>query len=123
MAASLRILAVDDEEALLQLLKVFLTRQKHDVKAISQAQQALAWFQEHAAEVDLVIVDLSMPGMPGEELAKAMFAIRPDVYILLSSGYPFDVDVLPEQIRAHVGFLGKPYVPRELEAAIHALIP
>ena len=123
MADSLRILAIDDEEPLLQMLRKFLTRQMHTVTAINRAHEALNWFREHSNEIDLAIIDLSMPEMPGEELALAMFTIRPDIPILLSSGYPFDVEVLPPAVRPFVGFLGKPYLPRELEAAIRSLLP
>lgn len=118
---SLRILAVDDEPALLNLVTLFLTRQKHRVTAIGQASIALSWFKDHRDEVDLAFLDLTMPEMPGEELARALFQIRPELRILLSSGYPFDVRTLPEVMHAHTAFLAKPYVPRDLEAAIRQL--
>lgn len=120
---SLRILAVDDEEALLQLLKLFLTRQQHEVTTFHHPRQALEWFRVHGHEVDLAIVDLTMPEIAGEDLAKDILAENLSVKVLLSSGYPYDIENLPEEYRERVGFLGKPFVPRELQAAIEGLFP
>ncbi len=88
-----RILYVDDEEALVYLTTRVLERLGYRVTGRSDAKQALAEFRADPMQFDAVVSDLSMPGMTGPELARAILATRPDMPIVLTSGYIRDEDM------------------------------
>jgi len=82
-----RILVVEDEAAVRHLVERVLRREGYDVSVAADAAEALALFSGASAPFDLVLTDLVMPGMDGRALAAALRACRPDVKILLMSGY------------------------------------
>jgi PAS domain S-box-containing protein len=88
-----RILYVDDEEALVFLTTRVLERMGYQVTGRTDARQALSEFRADPMQFDAVVSDLSMPGMTGPELARALLAIRPDLPIVLTSGYIRDEDM------------------------------
>jgi PAS domain S-box-containing protein len=88
-----RILYVDDEEALVFLTTRVLERMGYQVTGRTDARQALSEFRTDPMQFDAVVSDLSMPGMTGPELARALLAIRPDLPIVLTSGYIRDEDM------------------------------
>ncbi|MEO8627573.1 MAG: PAS domain S-box protein [Betaproteobacteria bacterium] len=89
-----RVLYVDDEHALVQLATRALQRLGYRVTGYSEPAAALRDFQADPNAFDVVVTDLSMPGMSGFELARAILAIRPDLPLLMTSGYvnPRDED-------------------------------
>jgi hypothetical protein len=60
--------------------------------------------------------------MSGEELASRLLELNPSVFMLLCSGFPFDLFGFPEKIRRQVRFLQKPFLPRALLQAIEELL-
>jgi PAS domain S-box-containing protein len=82
-----RVLYVDDEPALVQLATRALGRLGYRVTGYDDAAQALQEFQARPDDFDAVVTDLSMPGMSGFELARAVLARRPDIPVVLTSGY------------------------------------
>jgi two-component system cell cycle sensor histidine kinase/response regulator CckA len=116
MSAGRRLLIVDDEPAVLDLLKRYLERSGYAVEITPNAEAALDLFQAAPGRFDLVITDLNLPGMGGEELLKRMRQQRPSLRALISSGYPHQ-PLLP-----HVGFLLKPYLPKMFVEAINELL-
>jgi PAS domain S-box-containing protein len=82
-----RILCVDDEEALLAIVEQMLERLGYAVEVQTDPAQAIQRFQSHPENYDLVITDLSMPDISGEDLAKEILAMRPDIPIILCTGY------------------------------------
>ena len=89
------ILYVDDEEGLVALGTVFLERLGYQVTGHVDASAALDDFRSRPAEFAAVITDLSMPRMSGFELARQLRSLRPDLPILMTSGY-----VRPEDQKA-----------------------
>jgi PAS domain S-box-containing protein len=87
------ILYVDDEEALVFLTTRVLERLGYRVTGRTDAKQALNDFRADPMQFDAIVSDLSMPGMTGPELARAMMGIRPDIPIVLTSGYVRDEDL------------------------------
>lgn len=81
------ILAVDDEPLVLTLVATALQENGFQVLKANCAAQAMAIFREHAEDVDLLISDIVMPGMDGPSLAAALRKARPDLEVLLMSGY------------------------------------
>jgi PAS domain S-box-containing protein len=82
-----RILLVDDEEAIIGMEKKALTRLGYDVTSRTSSIEALEAFKNHPDRFDLVITDMSMPSMPGDKLAAEMIVIRPDIPILMCTGF------------------------------------
>ena len=82
-----RIMLVDDEVALVDLGTRLLTRLGYRARGYRSAEAALAAFVADPAEIDLLLTDLTMPGMAGSELARQMLARRPDLPVILTTGY------------------------------------
>ena len=82
-----RLLYVDDEVALVLLANKVLSRRGHQVFAYTNPSEALAAFRARPGDFDAVVTDLSMPQMSGFDLARELHAVRPDVPVILTSGY------------------------------------
>jgi signal transduction histidine kinase/ActR/RegA family two-component response regulator len=115
---AVRVLFVDDEEALVALYEETLARIGYEVTACGDAKEALARFREHPAHFDVVVSDLKMPGMTGDELARKVLQVRPDLPILLTTGYS---DSLTPERASELGVrevLVKPVLSPDLARAI-----
>ena len=117
-----RILVVEDEVSLIQLLEKYLRRLGYEVDACSASKDALARFEAAPQSYDLVIADLGLPEIPGDTLLTRMLEMRPDLRILICSGSPFYLSNLPEALEKQVAFLQKPFVPKMLGEAIARLL-
>ena len=84
-----RILIVDDEPPLVSLMEKVLNQFGYMTLAYTQSQLALDAFRESPQNFDLVVADYAMPEMNGIQLARAIKDIRPDIPVILSSGYQF----------------------------------
>jgi len=82
-----RILFVDDEWAIVDLYQDLLGRLGYEVIGRTSSIEALEAFRENPGKFDLVVTDMTMPNMTGMELARKVFAIRPDIPIILGSGF------------------------------------
>jgi len=117
-----RVLLVEDELPLLQLLERYLVRLGFDVQTYSSSVQALGEFEAAPGRYDLVIADLGMPEIPGDTMLTRMLEIQPDLLILVCSGSPFYLSSLPKALEQRVGFLQKPFLPKMLLEAIEQLM-
>lgn len=104
----LRLLIVDDEPMLLQLLRRYLERQGYLVETCESAEQAVALFDANPGSFGMVVTDLTLPGANGAELISRLRAKNPSLPGLIASGYPYEPQ-LPG-----VGFLLKPFLPQQL---------
>ena len=82
-----RILFVDDEEMLVDVQKDVLESLKYQVVVVSSADEALKVFSRSPDDFDLVITDMTMPKMTGDVLAKEILKIRPDIPVILCTGF------------------------------------
>ncbi|MEP6963163.1 MAG: response regulator, partial [Acidobacteriota bacterium] len=103
-----RLLVVDDEAALLALLGRYLERCGHAVKACTTADAALAEFLAAPTAFDLVVTDLTLDGMSGEEMLGKMRQKNPKIPAVIASGYPYEPHLKGVQ------FLQKPFLPQML---------
>lgn len=118
MASQTRVLVVDDEEGIREVVSRILERLGHDVVTAHSAQQALEILGEAGTAFSLAVVDRSMPEMDGVALIQRMEGAWPGVKVLLISGHdPQDVPFPP-----HVAFLHKPFLPDELRHKVHKLL-
>ncbi|HEX9047589.1 MAG TPA: response regulator [Verrucomicrobiae bacterium] len=117
------ILFVDDEESLVSVGKRMLERLGYTVTAKTSAMDALAAVRDHPGQFDLVITDLTMPVMDGARLGRQLLQLKPNLPILLSTGYTV---VMTEEKVKELGFRGlliKPSTAHDLgEAVHHALV-
>ena len=87
-----RILVVDDEEQLVCLFEKALSRLGYTVTAMNGSLEALAAFKAAPQAYDLVLTDQTMPGMTGFQLSEHVLALRPDMPIILATGYSESID-------------------------------
>ncbi len=117
-----RILLVEDEESLRLLLSKYLNRIEFEVDSCGSAEEAWEQYSADPTRYALLLVDLTLPGMRGDELMKKVLSAEDGVPVLLSSGYPFDLKSLPAPMRARASFLQKPYLPRQLAEKVNQIL-
>jgi len=103
------ILLVDDEETVLDIGVQMIEKMGYSVLAAKSGEEALAIYNKNASRIDLVILDLIMPGMSGTETFDELKKIDPDIKTLLSSGYSIDGQAMEVLDRGCNGFIQKPY--------------
>jgi two-component system cell cycle sensor histidine kinase/response regulator CckA len=115
------VLVVEDEEPVRKLARAILEAAGLTVLTAESGVQGVALFREHATDLRAVLLDLTMPGMDGAEVLRAIVEFRPDAPVVLCSGYN------EQEIAAEVtgyqpaGFLRKPYLAAELIRQIRAI--
>ncbi|HEX4932755.1 MAG TPA: response regulator [Gemmatimonadaceae bacterium] len=115
-------LVVDDEEALLSVTRRMLEGVGFTVLTAASGEDGVATFRRHAGGIDLVILDLTMPGMDGFEALHAMRGLAPTLPIIVASGY--DARDRVEDLRIPgVFFLQKPYGRQALLELARAAVP
>jgi PAS domain S-box-containing protein len=109
-----RILLVDDEAALVEIGRLSLERLGYRVVALGDSREALTRFRQAPGEFDLVITDMTMPYLTGDRLAAELLAIRPDLPVILCTGYSAGISKERTQALGIREFVQKPLVIREL---------
>jgi PAS domain S-box-containing protein len=117
-----RVLLVDDEDAVVETGKSILEKLGYRVKGHTDPQKAYDEFAAHGDDFDLVITDMSMPCLTGEELSKRLMEIRPDIPILLCTGYSDQLDAANAYALGIKRFLIKPLVMGKLAAIIREVL-
>lgn len=116
------ILFVDDEKSIVNLGVQSLERLGYKITGKTSSKEALKIFQSQPGRFNLVITDLTMPDMTGVELAKKLLLIRPDIPIILCTGY--SDKITPEKAEA-MGireFIKKPFGPRDLAESVRRVL-
>ncbi|MCW5202396.1 response regulator [Desulfobulbus sp. US4] len=117
-----RILFVDDEELLIDMGKDMLARLGYHVTVKKSSLEALEIFKEQPDNFDLVITDQTMPDMTGFELAKNMLQSRPNLPIILCTGYSALVDEKVAKAQGIKEFLLKPVRRKIIAQAIRQVL-
>jgi PAS domain S-box-containing protein len=112
------ILVVDDEREIRELTQEALEDFGYVVLSAANGEEALDIYQEHGQTIDLILLDLNMPGMGGHKCLQELQRLNPTVRVLISSGYSANVQAAESLKSGAVGFIGKPYQLKELEAAV-----
>ncbi|MCA1989822.1 MAG: PAS domain S-box protein, partial [Desulfarculus sp.] len=108
------ILVVDDEPALLTVARRTLESQGYRVLIAHSGEEALETYRDHLGQIDLVLMDLGMPGMGGARCLLLLKELDPGAKVLIASGYAPDAYAGPEVRQAALGFLAKPYRRNDL---------
>lgn len=114
-----RILVVEDEPRLRELLRLYLEREGHAVTDVGDGRAALAAFDEVGA--DLVVLDLMLPGLQGEAVLAALRESG-DVPVLITSAKRSDAERIAGLRLGADDYLGKPFNPHELTARVAAIL-
>jgi two-component system cell cycle sensor histidine kinase/response regulator CckA len=112
------ILFVDDEDAIVELGRQFLSRLGFHVKTAKSGQEALEVYHKEKEGIDLVILDMIMPKMSGGETYDRLKQIDPSINVLLSSGYSLNGQAQEILDRGCRGFIQKPYTLEKLSKKV-----
>jgi two-component system, cell cycle sensor histidine kinase and response regulator CckA len=117
-----RILFIDDEKDIVRMISRMLEYLGYTVYSATSADQALAMIREDPG-IDLVITDYSMPGISGIEMAREIGKLRPDLPVMLCSGFSESV-VFDEEAKSVIRkFMSKPIDMKKLAKAIREVMP
>ncbi|HUB81746.1 MAG TPA: PAS domain S-box protein [Bryobacteraceae bacterium] len=117
------ILVVEDQAEVLQFTVEALQAYGYHVIPAANAGEALMICEQESARIDLVLTDVTMPRIGGQELVERLAKLRPDMKALFMSGYS-DLVPMPQRKGGGVHFLQKPFHPEELAAKMReALMP
>lgn len=123
---TLRVLCVDDEEIVRQLLKDCLTQYRHEVTTVADGQAALETLRsarQKGRAFQVVITDLGMPGMDGNQLARAIRAEAPALPIVMMTGWGTLMQEDGESAPDVDALIGKPPKLQELHSLLLRLVP
>lgn len=116
------ILLVDDEDNILTLTQAFLEHQGYRVTCFSNGKTAFEAFEKNPHEFDLVITDMTMPGMTGDKLAVDILKIRPDLPIVLCTGYSENISHDQAMLLGIRKYIEKPTRLKELAIIIRGIL-
>ncbi len=116
------ILLVDDEPDILRIGCEILEIFGYQVLQAVSGEEALAICQERPGGVDLVILDLNMPGMGGLRCLEQLLKLVPPVRVVISSGYPTDNIAQDLRSAGAAGFIGKPYRLNDMVARVRQIL-
>src|SRR5690606_12254132 len=117
-ARPLRVLVVEDEPALRKVIAAMLSDRGHEVALASDGLEGVATYEAEAGSIDVVLLDLTMPGLSGRAALARIRAVDPEQPVIVMSGYSADgraSDLLKLGAR---GFLAKPFGAAELARAV-----
>ncbi len=116
------ILVVDDEPGLRALAKSGLRQRGFDVLAVESGEQALDILRKGEPRVDLVVLDLTMPGLSGEKVLRAIRGFRPNLPVLIASGYATVQSQSSWVAAGAMGFIAKPYRIQDLASKLREVL-
>ncbi len=116
------ILLVDDEEVVVNVSRMLLEALGYKVFMARSGQEALEVYKTQKEEIDLVIMDMIMPGMGGENAIDILKTINPELKVILSSGYSLDGQATRIMERGCQGFIQKPFSAKELSQKIREVL-
>ncbi len=117
-----RILLVDDEEPIVKLETKILERLGYKVTSRLHSIEALEAFKAGPDSFDLVVTDMSMPNMTGTQLAEVVFSIRPEIPVIICTGFSERIDKKKSEKLGIKGFLMKPVVRSEMAETVRNVL-
>ncbi len=116
------ILLVDDDDMVLEIGKEMMEHLGFKVLTAIDGREAIKVFEQHQDEIDVVLLDLIMPHMDGNEAFRELRRIRPDLKVFLTSGY--NEQEIHEQFsgKGLAGFIQKPYQVKTLAAKLREVL-
>ncbi len=115
------VLVVDDEELIRELLYDILEGQ-YNVLLAEDGEKGLELFYENQEKVDAVITDLIMPKLRGDKLLEKIRAIKPELPVIIITGFEKEIDVVKILKEPRVAFINKPFDIEQLFSELSGLI-
>jgi PAS domain S-box-containing protein len=115
------VLLVDDEAMVRDLGRSVLQRYGYRVLLAEDGARAVEVYRQEHHRINLVVLDLTMPGLSGRDAFRQMLQLNPAAPVLFASGYSAEQALETDRERG-LGFLGKPYRPEELALAVRAAL-
>lgn len=112
------ILLAEDDHAISRMIKSYLEPLGYNMLLAENGEDALKLSREHKGKIDLLLTDVIMPRMDGQELANTVHKERPDIKIIFMSGYTDDVIAHHGVLDPEVNFIQKPITPSKLAQAL-----
>ena len=122
LSGSETILAVDDDPNILDLVINVLKPMGYQVLLASSGEQALELAASHQDEIDLLLTDVMLPGMKGQELARRMLNTHPGINVLFMSGHLRPSMANSNTERGFEAFLQKPFSPNAMLRIVRKLL-
>jgi len=122
LAGKETILLIDDEEVILDVGEQLLKKIGHKVITAESGEEAIETYRENKHEIDIVILDMILPGMGGAETYERLKEINSNVKVLLSSGYSIDGQAAEILERGCNGFIQKPFTLKKLSQKIRSIL-
>lgn len=116
------ILLIDDEEMILDVGSQMLSHLGYTVMTAQGGKPGIEMYKQNSDKIDLVILDMIMPGIGGKETFERLYRINSNVHILLSSGYSLDDHAKEIMEKGCRGFIQKPFSMGELSKATREII-
>jgi PAS domain S-box-containing protein len=117
-----RIMMVDDEPDIVTAAEIFLTQLGYEVAPFTNSLEALKSFEASPDKFDLVITDLTMPGLTGVELAKEILPLRPQIPIIICTGYGESITLEKAKALGIRELILKPIIPSDLAESIRLIL-
>lgn len=117
-----RILVVDDEEQLTEMMQRMLEALGYKVTACTASTEALAIFTEQPDSFDLVITDMTMPNLTGAQLAQKIMKIKPATRLILCTGFSEIIDEEKAKVYGFREYITKPVLRRDLANAVRRVL-
>jgi PAS domain S-box-containing protein len=116
------ILVVEDEDGVRGLATLVLESLGYRVLSAAEGNQALALGAEYAGPIDLVLMDVVLPGMSGTQLAERFKVLHPEAKVLFASGYSMDLLGHRGVIGSDIAYIAKPYTPEDLGVKVREVL-
>jgi len=117
-----RILCVDDEPSVLNMCKQMLNYLGYQVETKTSSLEALELFREQPERFDLIMTDMTMPQMTGDRLTAEIMKIRPDMPVILCTGFSHKMTEKKAKQHGIKAFLMKPLVLRDLASIVRKVL-
>ena len=116
------ILFIDDEPALVELAQILFESLGYHVTATTSSNEALDLFRKDPTRFDLVVTDMMMPEMMGDKLAQKMMEIRPDIPVILYTGYSEHISEEKAKSMGIRELILKPFAMRDMSHVIRKIL-
>jgi CheY-like chemotaxis protein len=113
---------VDDEEDIRDVVQAVLESRGAHVLTAADGPAGIERFREHADDVDVVLLDMTMPGLGGDAVFREILSIKPDARVIISSGYSQEDTLARLDDKRLAGFVHKPYTAQLLIDEINTVL-
>lgn len=118
-----RIFVVDDEPAVRGVMMIVLRKYGYEILSAADGEEAVNLFPSKQTEIDLVMLDLTMPKLSGRDTFRRLREMRPDIPIVISSGYPVELEPFTKEVgSAPNGFVQKPFEVSDLARTVRSVL-